>query len=82
MNQPIQKHRNVSFNLEQNQVKKLDDVEPGMTVVCDRGVIWLTESNNSQDYALRPGHTVLIREKGQIIIEALKEACLHIVYPN
>jgi hypothetical protein len=82
MNQTLQKHKNVSFNLQQHQVQKLDDVEPGMTVVCDKGIIWLTESNNRQDYALKPGHKVLIREKGEVIIEAINEAHLHIIYPN
>lgn len=82
MNLPWTKHKNVSMNLQPHQVEKLEDVKPGMTVVCDTGIIWLTESNDPQDYALRPGHSVIIRKKGNILVEAVNEAGFHIIYPN
>jgi len=82
MNLPWTQHKNISMKLHQHQVENLKDVEPGMTVVCDKGVIWLTESNDLQDYALKPGHSVIIRKKGTVLIEAVDEANLHIIYPN
>jgi hypothetical protein len=42
----------------------------------------LTESDNLQDYALKAGHSVVIRKKGKVLIEAVDEANLHIIYPN
>lgn len=77
-----QLHKNVSFKLHPHQVQKLDEVEPGMTVVGDKGTLWLTESDNPQDYSIRPGHSVMIRKKGKVLIEALNESDLHIIYPN
>ena len=82
MNLPWTQHKNISIKLQQHQVENLKDVEPGMTVVCDKGIIWLTESNDLQDYALKPGHSVTIRKKGKVLIEAVDEANLHIIYPN
>ena len=82
MNLPWTQHKNISMKLNRHQVENLKDVEPGMTVVCDKGVIWLTESNDLQDYALKPGHSVIIRKKGKVLIEAVDEANLHIIYPN
>jgi len=82
MNLAWNQHKNISVNLHPHQVQSLDDVEPGMTVVCDKGIVWLTESNDTQDYALRPGHSVIIRKKGKVLIEAVNEADLHIIYPN
>jgi hypothetical protein len=82
MNLPWTQHKNISMNLHPHQVENLKDVEPGMTVICDKGVIWLTESNDTQDYALGPGHSVIIRKKGKVLIEAVDEADLHIIYPN
>lgn len=82
MNFSWNQHKNFSLHLNPHQVEKVQNVEPGMTVVCDEGVVWLTESNDLQDYALRPGHSVVIRRKGKVLIEALDAADLHIIYPN
>jgi hypothetical protein len=82
MNKSSNQGKNVSISLHPHQVENLKDVEPGMTVVCDKGLLWLTESNNLQDYALKAGHSVVIRKKGKVLIEAVDEANLHIIYPN
>jgi Protein of unknown function (DUF2917) len=75
-------NKNVSLNLQPHQVRKLVGVIPGTIVSCDNGIIWLTESDDPQDYALRPGHRVVIRKKGDVLIEAVNESDLHISYPN
>ncbi|MBI5353953.1 MAG: DUF2917 domain-containing protein [Chloroflexi bacterium] len=82
MNLPWNRPKNISIKLQSHQVRKLDDVKPGMTVTVDEGIVWLTESNDTQDYALRPGHSVIIRKKGDVLIEAVDKASLHIIYPN
>jgi|GEM_PF-1071395 len=82
MIQTQNQHKNISFKLHPHQVQKLDEVEPGMTVICDKGTLWLTESDNPQDYAMRAGHSVIIRKKGKVLIEAVNESDLHIIYPN
>lgn len=82
MNKSQNQHHNLSFKLQPHQVQKLDDVEPGMTVVCDSGTLWLTASDNPQDYTMNPGHSVIIRKKGKVLIEAVNESKLHIIYPN
>ena len=79
---PWNQHKNISLNLHPHQVQKLNDVKPGMTVVCDTGVVWLTESNNPQDYTMRPGHSVVIKKQGQVLIEAVEDANVSIIYPN
>ena len=82
MIQTQNQRKNISFKLHPHQVQKLDEVEPGMTVICDKGTLWLTESDNPQDYAMRAGHSVIIRKKGKVLIEAVNESDLHIIYPN
>lgn len=64
------------------KVHHLDEIEPGMTVTCDQGIVWLTESNDQQDYMLKPGHSMVIRQRGEVVIEALRDATLSIIYPN
>ena len=78
----LNQDRNISLNLQPHQLRKLVDVIPGTMISCDKGLIWLTESDDRQDYALRPGHHVIIRKKGEVLIEALNESELHISYPN
>ncbi|HUH98205.1 MAG TPA: DUF2917 domain-containing protein [Anaerolineales bacterium] len=75
-------NKNVLLNLQPHQVRKLVGVIPGTIISCDKGMIWLTESDDRQDYALRPGHRVVIRQRGEVLIEALNESDLHISYPN
>lgn len=82
MIQPRNQIKNMAINLQSHQVRKLEKVIPGMIVVCDKGIIWLTESNDRQDFALRPGHSVVIRRKSDVLIEAVNEAEFHIIYPN
>jgi len=78
----LNQDKNISFNLQPHQLRKLVDVIPGTMISCDKGLIWLTESDDRQDYTLRPGHHVVIRKKGEVLIEALNESDLHISYPN
>ena len=82
MSETTNHRKDISLELQPHQIQNLTDIEPGMTVVCDSGVIWLTESNDLQDYALRSGHSITIQKKGKVLIEAINEARVHIVYPN
>jgi hypothetical protein len=74
--------KNNTLNLQQHQVRKLVNVIPGTVISCDKGILWLTESDDRQDYMLRPGHHVMIHQKGEVLIEALNESDLHVTYPN
>ncbi len=82
MNKIHNELKNTSFSLRPHQLTKLGNVIPGTTVVCDRGIIWLTESNVRQDFALKAGKHVVIGKKTDVLIEAVNEADFHIIYPN
>jgi len=53
-----------------------------MTIACEKGIVLLTEPNDLRDYTLRPGHRVLIKKRGDVLVEALDESELSIIYPN
>ena len=82
MTRYLNQDKNISLNLQRHQVRKLVDVISGTIITCDKGIIWLTESDDRQDYTLRPGHRVVIRKKAEVLIEALNESDLHVTYPN
>ncbi|MFT3895773.1 MAG: DUF2917 domain-containing protein [Anaerolineales bacterium] len=77
-----EKEKTVSFSLHPHQLRKLGGLVSGTTVVCDKGIIWLTESNVNQDFALKAGRQVVIGKKSDVLIEAVNEADFHIIYPN
>ena len=77
-----EKDKNISVSLRPHQIKKLGSLTPGTTVVCDKGILWLTESNVRQDFTLKAGHHVVIGKKSDVLIEAVNEADFHIIYPN
>jgi hypothetical protein len=53
-----------------------------MTVVCEKGLLWMTQTGNLQDYTLKPGQHVTLKTKGQVLIEAVSESDMCILYPN
>ena len=56
--------------------------QPGTTVVCEQGILWLTKSDDYRDYFLRPGEKMVIDKKSNVLIEALSTSRVSIVNPN
>jgi len=56
--------------------------QPGTTVVCEQGILWLTKSEDIKDYVLRPGEKLVIDKKSNVLIEAMSTARVSIVNPN
>ena len=76
------KYPPITLQLHPHCLHRLNKIEPGMTVVCEQGLLLLTQAGNPQDYTLRPGQRVTIGGKGNVLIEAVSEAHLSILYPN
>jgi hypothetical protein len=74
--------KKISLQLQSHDLQSLKEIRPGMTVSCDQGVVWLTESNDPQDYTLRTGTSLVIKKQGQVLIEAFEDSHLSILYPN
>jgi hypothetical protein len=75
-------HPNLTLQLHPHSLHHLDRVEPGTTVVCEKGLLLLTQTGNPQDYTLRPGQRMVVGGHGKVLIEAVSEAALCILYPN
>ncbi len=82
------------MNTTQDKVEKLDlhlhrrafhhmaKADPGMTVACEYGLVWVTEADNPQDYMLCPGKSMVISRRCDVLIEALSDAEVSIIHPN
>ena len=75
-------HPNMTFQLHPHTVQRINHVENGMTVICEDGVLLLTQAGNPQDYTLRPGQRMVVHGKGNVLIEAVSESNVFIIYPN
>jgi hypothetical protein len=82
MNTTHDKNAQMDLHLHRRAFHHVTKVDPGMTVACEHGLVWVTEANNPQDYMLRPGKSMVIRKRCDVLIEALSDAEVSIIHPN
>ena len=68
--------------LHPHQVLHLDNAQHRMAIECKNGVIWVTCAGESQDYTLRAGRRYVPKTSGEVVIEAIDEACVDIEEQN
>ena len=78
----IMKETNTTLQLPRRSFHRALKTQPGTTVVCEQGILWLTQSEDYKDYFLQPGEQIVIEKKGNVLIEAMSAARVSIVNPN
>ena len=79
----VSKHlNNADVRLRPHRPQHIRGAIPGTIIMCQKGLVLLTEPNDLRDYTLRPGHQMMIRQKGDVVVEALDDADLTVIYPN
>lgn len=73
---------NLKLHLHRRAFHRVNRIKPGMTVRCERGLVWLTKSSDLRDYMLRPGNSMVLPKRANVLIEALSDADVSIIYPN
>lgn len=71
-----------SIQLHNHDFIHTSKIEPGSTLVCEKGTVWLTRSNDPKDYMLEPGDRMVVNAKSNLLIQALSESRLSIVHSN
>ena len=71
-----------SLKLRQRGFFRAADVTPGTTLVCEQGILWLTQSNDYKDYMLKPGDKLVVSKKSNVLIEALSDARMSVLHNN
>lgn len=59
--------------------QRMDGVKPGSTLLCDTGVLWVTQAGDRQDYVLLPGQKMIITKRGKVLVEAMRDSDFYIV---
>ena len=62
--------------LEATELYRFDQPGKIQEIRCARGLLWVTQSGNGQDYLLRPGETFEPRGSGLVIAEALSGSAI------
>lgn len=75
------KTQKVEVVLHPHDVLTLHNIRHGMAIECRNGIIWVTCSGEAQDYMLRPGRRYIPQGKGNVVIEAVADACVDIEEP-
>jgi hypothetical protein len=52
--------------------------KPGSTLICDNGILWVTQAGDRHDYVLLPGQKMTVTRKGKVLIEAMRDADFHV----
>jgi hypothetical protein len=81
MNKTLSETTN-TIQLPRRSFHRAMKTQPGTTVVCEQGILWLTKSNDYRDYFIKAGEQVVIDTKSNVLIEALSSARVSIVNPN
>jgi hypothetical protein len=75
-------HTNYSLNLHQRDVRMLNDVRQGTTLICENGTCWLTRPGDPRDIILLPGQCIVVDSDKKLLLEAMSDVRLEIIYSN
>lgn len=82
MNKTLQNPSIHSLKLQRQDILQAKNIEAGTTVLCETGILWLTQPDDYTDYMLEPGDRLTVSKQSNVLIEALSEARISIVHSN
>jgi hypothetical protein len=72
------KTQKLELLLRSHQLLTLDNTHHKMAIECKEGMIWVTSAGDYRDYMLCPGKRYVPKTNGEVVIEAIDEACVDI----
>ena len=82
MNHVIQPSENSTIQLHYEDFVSAKTISSNTTLVCEKGLLWLTSKDDLRDYILHPGDKLVIKKKTSVLIEALSESRVSILHKN
>lgn len=61
------------LHLDKNAFFRIEKIQPGSELSCEKGILWVTQSGDLRDYLLTPGQNLVIKKHGRVLIEALRD---------
>lgn len=66
--------------IARNRIIALDSAR-GTTIVCIRGLLWITEQRSSRDVLLEPGERYVLTGNGKALVTALEVGAAKLLAP-
>ena len=60
--------------LRAQEIKRLEGMRAGDTILCTNGVLWVTQAGDSADYLLKKGDEFVAHREGLILIQAVDDS--------
>lgn len=74
----VSKTPRIELLLQPRELLQLNNKKQALAVSCKNGVVWVTCEGELRDQILRSGRRYSPRTRGNIVIEAIGEACVDI----
>jgi hypothetical protein len=68
----------VELKLDAHALNRLEGDNRWRLVVCQKGVVWITQERDPRDYVLTAGDLFLVTEWGKVLVQALQAASVQI----
>jgi hypothetical protein len=69
-------------HLREKDLYRIDEIKPLTTIVCKKGLLWLTLSGDNNDHVLTDGEKFTLDHRGVVLMEALPDAQVRIIPPS
>lgn len=74
----VSKTPKLELLLQPHELLHLNNKKQSVAVSCKNGMVWVTCEGEMRDQILRAGRRYTPRTKGNIVIEAIDQACVDI----
>jgi hypothetical protein len=64
----------IEYELAEDEVLSIRDIQAGRVVYCLSGMLWLTQDGDSRDHVLGPGGMFRFERPGRVVVAALKRS--------
>jgi hypothetical protein len=60
-----------AIDLEGSELLKLQFGQPGASVMCTTGILWLTQQGDLNDHLLKAGQSFTLSQPGTVLVQGL-----------
>lgn len=71
--------KNTTVELRRRGVERITNATPGTTIVCEKGILWLTQANDRRDYILFAGERFDKVQRGNVLVEAMRDSVVRVI---
>lgn len=71
--------KNTTIELRRRGVERITNFKPDTAIVCEKGILWITQPNDRRDYILFAGQRFDKVKRGPVLVEAIRDAVVRVI---